>query len=1169
MPLATPSVSQRPSIQHIGPASLLTVPPDAYSDSRTHGPKGPTRHVRLSRATSRGGGAIAKGEDESRCVVAGRESLRILRFAAPSTVGSAHPAEHKHATGRGGYRVEASRNFWDGSGLHVESASTDVVWGHNTFSNKILTSARNGELIMWDLNKSGPSKYEHETILVPFTPSPILQYSRTIASLALLTVIYASGWDLNVGQRGQLDRIPAAHSGPILALDWSSTSASPSPAQQSTPNSWYSSSGSALGLLDDIIPGSGGVSKGSGAREGDGAGLGWLASGGLDRCVKVWDLTTPPGRYHIHHQPAYTLRTSYPVRRVAWRPGYDCELAIVSNTDLGSTTDMHNPTASPSTAVGSAPGLFSTMSSPLLGATSLNIIQSISSIEDGSQAGSSNVNDPVEIWDVRRGYIAKWSVNDAVGEGGVTDVAFADSHAMWAQHSTGAFSQLDLRYSHKPLDAIPRVAATWDAAGSLAFVTDRPRRWEIPYDDLDPESAATMQGWQGSAKKPGDSPFVPVSQNMGTVVYGDCDDLDAFVKLAREYIYEGNTKTNIWKIEAAQTWFLLENLLTDLVPPSPPPTSVHQAAPALSHSISAPAAIPTLTSIQPITPHPQRSMSTNHDSTIKHKDKSPGSLSKNSDDRPGSSKQSPQRLTPSSSTTSSPHHTSSALPQLPATLLARRESNAGLTPLMRPRMPSSLRRSSFAQSTYSAHSDSPTDSSRSRGSHKGVGDGALEDSDSDSEGNQGATTGDALKTKNENEDEAHGRTPSHLHSRANTPHPSPLSQVADAHSWTEDEKEDEDSPSPASTSDSDSGLSSSRRTASRRGKRSTTRSRTRSRSSTVASLVVSPSSRRMFIRRDSNSSIQTVTAVNADQDFDDNDIVRSVDTVQVRRKVSAPTVESPHHRRVRSQAISSEFFPDLDHYVSDDAVAPLDGGTVVDVEYCQAIRDAEFRYRELGWASLREAFESFADTGGVQLCAFLAIVAPQQLKVSKERRLRLIQSYIDILSRLRLHTPAAYMRKFVDEEEIRATTTSLSQAHPCARDANAPLRHLPVRALLFKCPVCMHGGHQECYRNYYTRRPLVELAGPEPPESRRPRLSTISIPDLGTVPKKSGRVPSRSRSATGIDSDGSSDDSHGMGGSTTSGGDLTDNDVPTLRQAMHGHPCAAGCGHFCWAVTKS
>lgn len=30
---------------------------------------------------------------------------------------------------------------------------------YQVYSNKILTSARNGELIMWDLNKTGPSKY--------------------------------------------------------------------------------------------------------------------------------------------------------------------------------------------------------------------------------------------------------------------------------------------------------------------------------------------------------------------------------------------------------------------------------------------------------------------------------------------------------------------------------------------------------------------------------------------------------------------------------------------------------------------------------------------------------------------------------------------------------------------------------------------------------------------------------------------------------------------------------------------------------------------------------------------------------------------------------------------------------------------------------------------------
>jgi WD repeat-containing protein 24 len=87
----------------------------------------------------------------------------------------AHSAEHKSSVGRGGYRIDASRNLWTSSGLKIDSASTDVVWGHGStlvhfhiprkslatidFSNKILTSARNGELIMWDLNKSGPTKY--------------------------------------------------------------------------------------------------------------------------------------------------------------------------------------------------------------------------------------------------------------------------------------------------------------------------------------------------------------------------------------------------------------------------------------------------------------------------------------------------------------------------------------------------------------------------------------------------------------------------------------------------------------------------------------------------------------------------------------------------------------------------------------------------------------------------------------------------------------------------------------------------------------------------------------------------------------------------------------------------------------------------------------------------
>lgn len=64
-----------------------------------------------------------------------------------------------------------------------------------------------------------------------------------------------------------------------------------------------------------------------------------------------------------------------------------------------------------------------------------------------------------------------------------TDIAFKDSQTLWAQHSSGAFSQLDLRDARAPLDAVPRVAATWEITGSLTFVADKPSATELPYDE--------------------------------------------------------------------------------------------------------------------------------------------------------------------------------------------------------------------------------------------------------------------------------------------------------------------------------------------------------------------------------------------------------------------------------------------------------------------------------------------------------------------------------------------------------------------------------------------------------------------------------------------------------------------------------------------------------------
>jgi hypothetical protein len=105
-----------------------------------------------------------------------------------------------------------------------------------------------------------------------------------------------------------------------------------------------------------------------------------------------------------------------------------------------------------------------------------------------------------------QGWIVKWAIGGPGESGGVAvnlivscyavfqvsnclfqtsaDIAFTDLHTLWAQHSSGTFSQLDLRYSYKPIDVIPRTSLTWEAGGGVAFVSGKKARWEVPFDDM-------------------------------------------------------------------------------------------------------------------------------------------------------------------------------------------------------------------------------------------------------------------------------------------------------------------------------------------------------------------------------------------------------------------------------------------------------------------------------------------------------------------------------------------------------------------------------------------------------------------------------------------------------------------------------------------------------------
>ncbi|KAF8960014.1 hypothetical protein BDZ97DRAFT_1922438 [Flammula alnicola] len=1256
-------------------------PLELYSDSREHGYQGTSRHVRLPRVTPPGGGLIAKSEDGIRCAVTGKESLRILRMSEPSQTSN---AEHKSATGRGGHRIDASRNFWEGSGLKIDSASTDVAWGHGSFSNKILTSARNGELIMWDLNKSGVTKYERRTkdhirsinkmsvshivhhycitgsadghmrvwdlrdmsksimrIHHPtsvrslvFSPS-LLQPLQAVVGLDNGTIYR---WDLKMGQRGQLDKLPVAHSASVTTLDWYCASG------------LTSQNAASIGVPGPADAGS--------------TGLGWLVSGGLDRCVKVWDLTSPGASNHIPHKPTYTLHPSFPVRRLAWRPGYECELAIVSNTEYAThSIDISQASPSPTfgptnnnsgllTRVGSGLGLDALMrgggsnsgdntfakdkpNAPMATTPEPKASPSVSLASPG---------DAVEIWDVRRGWIAKWSVTGSAVEGGITDIAFGDSHAIWAQHASGTFSQLDLRNATKPIDSIPRVATTWEATGSMAFVVDEHERWEPPYDDLRPELRLSTELRKPPIKALGDPPARITTQAIATYSHDFVDsDVEMFTTLARRYIFEGRDRKEICAYNAgialsaghesaAQVWLLLGACLTEYLPiyPPTPPLSPPQKPKKVPSPLIQPSSSPR-PSMSGYSFPPSSSPAKTPDSTsfadagsnkISPARRSTAeSLSRTPSHTPSSSTS--RRITPTSSTSSSPRHLPVGLPAVTprrTSVFGRRESlDSGVLEIATGGL-SKVRRPSL--SVTPTHSSSPSD--RNTPSLRHVGEGVLDDSDSESGSDEGEETANA----NSSDGESNFRpmiSPGLTASRP-FPIPSPLSRVAGRQSWTEDEDDDSAgrvkdpddndddgySPSPQSTdSDSPGGSHSPHRRSrpsnvnanSNARRRSSAHIKSRSRSSTVASL---PAPTRPLIHHDSTNSIRTVTAAGGETPSKDRDFAYE------NREGNHNDVEAdgnPHHHphhtraghmRAKSQAISELVLNPTSkappHPVADSQLDALPDQSLLTERRIENIRMEDRRFRETTLNALRDALDEFAEEGEVQMCTMLALVAPSELKISQSRAARFLDSYIELLTRLRLYTCAAYLRKYCEMEEIRKATLRGTIIYTSCGKCRKPLLlpagsfngnaiskggfsyclackapcvmcsicRLPVRTLLFQCSICNHGGHQACYRQYYLQQPMVDLPTSFLPNDSRGRTS-IRKPPASVEDDSSSTISSHSSVAdTSVSqNDASSTTSIPSGMPDTS---AAQSPVHASSRTLVGHPCAAGCGHYCWAA---
>lgn len=154
--------------------------------------------------------------------------------------------------------------------------------------------------------------------------------------------------------------------------------------------------------------------------------------------------------------PLHTLHTPYPLRRISWRPDHPTELAIIP---------LNQPLAA-----GSIDPTVSSVSQGL----GQDHAHSPTSIDEDAQ---------LEIWDVRRHYVAKYRVPTRAGT--AVDAIWHDGDTLVTTFQSGVFGQYDLKNRSTPLiNGVPRQVTAWSPRGELAYAIDRFKLGEIPFDDL-------------------------------------------------------------------------------------------------------------------------------------------------------------------------------------------------------------------------------------------------------------------------------------------------------------------------------------------------------------------------------------------------------------------------------------------------------------------------------------------------------------------------------------------------------------------------------------------------------------------------------------------------------------------------------------------------------------
>ncbi|PVF95403.1 hypothetical protein CPB86DRAFT_592041 [Serendipita vermifera] len=508
----------------------------------------PNRFVRMPKVTP-DGGALSYSKEHRKTVIVGRETLRLIGLSdsvSNTEDGGANesipPAKRMtYLTGEDGSKVEIGINYWT-TNLRSTRQMTDITWGPEMYKNKVFTSSSNGEILGWDL---GDGSLKLETTLIGGSRSVNVVTAATYSGYNIVSGSTDGSvklWDLRAPKTPTFNL--SGHGAPVRSLTFGKTSSFPVHVvlgQESGMITRYDLR-MRVEYLDRIFAHTACVhdlawlppSK-------DDTCAGYLASGSLDHTVKIWQIEAT----RILPKPLHTIHTPYPVGKIAWRPDLPTEIIVLP---------------------------YHSSASHLAGGKSAQ--KSASTFKQGNVGDGAIDRYAPQIWDVRKGWVAKWAVDAA--DGPATDLGVVDSDVIHLLYKSGSFIQHDLRAVSRPSDHMPRQALSWNARSSLFFVADVPRPFDPPYDDLHPEVASHLNEMGMMDKHPGDRLGIQTTQVIGRQIIPFEFDHDVFYKLAREYNHHHEDKVQMCKIneqaaraagddDIAQTWALLGSLLTDFI----------------------------------------------------------------------------------------------------------------------------------------------------------------------------------------------------------------------------------------------------------------------------------------------------------------------------------------------------------------------------------------------------------------------------------------------------------------------------------------------------------------------------------------------------------------------------------------------------------------------------